>query len=87
MLFLFPHWKIKLSCPWVFKAVRDIRNGTGLQALLDVSGCSDGLINSSKIAFNIAPRINAAGRLDLATTVVGLLNCKSQTKHVKSLEK
>ena len=50
--------------------VRDIRNGTGLQALLDVSGCSDGLINSSKIAFNIAPRINATGRLDLATTVV-----------------
>ena len=69
------------------QAVRDIRNGTGLQALLDVSGCSDGLINSSKIAFNIAPRINAAGRLDLATTVVELLNCKSQTKHVKSLEK
>ena len=62
------------------QAVRDIRNGTGLQALLDVSGCSDGLINSSKIAFNITPRINAAGRLDLATTVVELLNCKKPDK-------
>jgi len=49
-----------------------VRN-PGLRALLDVSGFSDGAIPTSRqIAFQIAPRLNAAGRMDTAQTVIDL---------------
>ncbi|MBM76709.1 MAG: single-stranded-DNA-specific exonuclease RecJ [Proteobacteria bacterium] len=61
-------------------AFREIPNSAGLTALLEVSGCIDKRIDSGKIGFQIAPRINAAGRLDLAQSVVELLSCKDQKK-------
>lgn len=45
----------------------------GLQALLEVSGLKDKAVSSYNIAFMIAPRINAAGRLADAARCVELL--------------
>ena len=43
----------------------------GLRALLDVAGFSGGrLPSSTDVAFRIAPRINAAGRMDTANAVI-----------------
>jgi single-stranded-DNA-specific exonuclease len=48
----------------------EIRN-PGLRALLDVSGFSGGRVPSSRqVAFQIAPRLNAAGRMDTAQAVI-----------------
>ena len=48
----------------------DVRN-PGLRALLDVAGFSNGRVPSStNVAFRIAPRINAAGRMDTANAVI-----------------
>ena len=47
-----------------------VRN-PGLRALLDVSGFSEGQVPSSRqVAFQIAPRLNAAGRMDTAQAVI-----------------
>lgn len=45
----------------------------GIQAIMEVAGVTDKEITSSTIAFAIAPRLNAAGRLGTATTAVELL--------------
>lgn len=45
----------------------------GLKALIDVSGLKDKTISSYNIAFMLAPRINAAGRLAAAKRCVELL--------------
>jgi single-stranded-DNA-specific exonuclease len=50
------------------------RHTAGLSALLKVSGLTPGAISSGDIGFRIGPRINAAGRLASATTVVELLS-------------
>ena len=52
------------------------RHTAGLQALLDVSGLQDQQILSSDLGFRVGPRINAAGRLASATTVVELLQSR-----------
>jgi single-stranded-DNA-specific exonuclease len=45
----------------------------GLRALLDVAGFTDGAAPSARqVAFQIAPRLNAAGRMDTAKTVIDL---------------
>ena len=50
----------------------EVRN-PGLRALLDVAGFTDGKTPSSRqVAFQIAPRLNAAGRMDTAKTVIDL---------------
>jgi single-stranded-DNA-specific exonuclease len=50
----------------------DVRN-PGLRALLDVAGFTDGAVPSARqVAFQIAPRLNAAGRMDTAKTVIDL---------------
>jgi single-stranded-DNA-specific exonuclease len=52
--------------------LRDVRN-PGLRALLDVAGFTGSTVPSARqVAFQIAPRINAAGRMDTATAVVEL---------------
>ncbi len=47
---------------------------TGLRALMEVSDCTSEM-TSLHIGFRIAPRINAAGRMDVARHVVELLEC------------
>ena len=50
----------------------DVRN-PGLRALLDVAGFTGGTVPSARqVAFQIAPRLNAAGRMDTAKTVIEL---------------
>src|SRR3989454_395711 len=47
----------------------------GLRALIDIAGCGDGAeVNAYDLGFRIGPRINAAGRMDAAKTVVELFN-------------
>jgi single-stranded-DNA-specific exonuclease len=49
----------------------------GLKALLEVAKLGDGrTLTATEIAFRIAPRLNAAGRMDVARDVVDLFNEK-----------
>jgi single-stranded-DNA-specific exonuclease len=52
--------------------LRAVRN-PGLRALLDIAGFTKGTAPSSRqVGFQIAPRLNAAGRMDTARTVIEL---------------
>ena len=48
---------------------------TGIEAIISVAGITRNDINSTKIAFGIVPRINAAGRMGNASRAVELLLC------------
>lgn len=48
---------------------------TGIEAIISVVGITRNDINSTKIAFGIVPRINAAGRMGNASRAVELLLC------------
>lgn len=50
---------------------------TGLSALMSVAGLEQNSINASRIAFGLAPRINAAGRMGSADRAVELLICEN----------
>lgn len=52
----------------------------GLRAIMEVAGVLDKSVTSSTIAFTIAPRLNAAGRLGTATTAVELLLTKDESR-------
>ncbi|MCW5960487.1 MAG: single-stranded-DNA-specific exonuclease RecJ [Pyrinomonadaceae bacterium] len=57
----------------------------GLKALMEVAGCTNEM-TSYDIGFRIAPRINAAGRMDAALHVVELLEADSFGKARKLAE-
>ncbi len=49
----------------------------GLKALLEVAKLGDGrALTATEVAFRVAPRLNAAGRMDVARDVVSLFNEK-----------
>src|SRR5262249_38289419 len=51
----------------------------GLKALMEVAGLDHGaLINSGDVAFRVAPRINAAGRMDVAQEVIQLFSGRDE---------
>ena len=53
----------------------------GLKALLEVAKLGDGRgLTSTEVAFRIAPRLNAAGRMDIARDVVDLFNEKDMDR-------
>jgi single-stranded-DNA-specific exonuclease len=53
----------------------------GLKALLEVAKLGDGrTLTSTEVAFRMAPRLNAAGRMDIARDVVDLFNEKDMER-------
>jgi single-stranded-DNA-specific exonuclease len=52
----------------------------GLKALLEVAQVGGRPLTSGEVGFRIAPRINAAGRMDVARDVVELFSAKDQTR-------
>lgn len=53
---------------------------TGLKAIMEVAGVLGKPVTAQTIAFAIAPRLNAAGRLGTATTAVDLLLTKDEAR-------
>jgi len=53
---------------------------TGLQALLEVSGLDGRNISAGDVGFRVAPRLNAAGRMENARDVIDLLTCSDLDK-------
>jgi single-stranded-DNA-specific exonuclease len=52
----------------------------GLLALFEVAGISPGHVDSEEIAFGLAPRLNAAGRLDTALRAYELLSTEAEDR-------
>jgi single-stranded-DNA-specific exonuclease len=52
----------------------------GLKALLEVAQLGGRPLTSGEVAFRIAPRINAAGRMDVARDVIELFSVKDSTR-------
>jgi single-stranded-DNA-specific exonuclease len=59
--------------------LRSVRN-PGLRALLDVAGFSGTVPTATQVAFRIAPRINAAGRMDTANAVIEMFLTKDSER-------
>lgn len=60
----------------------------GLKALMEVSGLTDGRsLAAGDVGFRLGPRINAAGRMDVARDVIELFTCKDQTRCKEIAEK
>ncbi len=55
-------------------------NRPGIRALKKVSAIDDGDINAGKVGFQLAPRLNAAGRLSTADMGVKLLMTEDETE-------
>src|SRR5215467_7610404 len=53
----------------------------GLKALMEVSGLGDGrALAAGDVGFRLGPRINAAGRMDVARDVIELFTCRDQAR-------
>jgi single-stranded-DNA-specific exonuclease len=52
----------------------------GLKALLEVARLGGKPLSSGEVAFRVAPRINAAGRMDIAREVIDLFSTKDGTR-------
>ena len=63
------------------RGLRDPRN-PGLRALMTVAQLADKQrqLSASDVAFRIAPRMNAAGRMDVAQTVIELFETREEDK-------
>jgi single-stranded-DNA-specific exonuclease len=63
------------------EGLREVKN-PGLRALLDVSGFAAGETppSAGQIAFRVAPRINAAGRMDSASDVIEMFLTADQAR-------
>jgi single-stranded-DNA-specific exonuclease len=62
----------------VAAGLRRLRAGqgtAGLRALIDIAGCREATLTATDIAFRIAPRINAAGRLEDMSLGIECLLC------------
>lgn len=53
-------------------------NNLGLKKLMEAVGISNKNITSQDIGFRLAPKLNAAGRIDSAASAVDLLLCKDE---------
>lgn len=72
----------------VKRGLREIGADTraGLSALKTVAGLTDRPMTASNVAFTIAPRINAAGRIGSAMTALHLLLCDDQNTALQIAE-
>jgi single-stranded-DNA-specific exonuclease len=59
----------------------------GLKALLEVSQLGGRALTSGEVAFRIAPRINAAGRMDVARDVIDLFSTRDSQEARRIAEK
>jgi single-stranded-DNA-specific exonuclease len=60
----------------------------GLKALMEVSGLSGGRsLAAGDVGFRLGPRINAAGRMDVARDVIELFTCKAPARCKEIAEK
>jgi single-stranded-DNA-specific exonuclease len=58
----------------------------GIQSLMEISGIQRPFLNSEDIAFKLAPRLNAAGRMSHANTAADLLLTQDSRKAMKAAE-
>jgi single-stranded-DNA-specific exonuclease len=59
----------------------------GLKALLDIARLSGRPLTSGEVGFRIAPRINAAGRMDVARDVIELFSVKDSQRAIEIAKK
>lgn len=60
----------------------------GLKALMEVSGLTGGrAVAAADVGFRLGPRINAAGRMDIARDVIELFTCKDAARCKEIAEK
>lgn len=72
----------------VDRGLKNLKNSCyGINALLKISGIDERPLNSIDIAFSIAPRINAAGRMEKAQIAADLLLSENNEKAIELAEK
>lgn len=59
----------------------------GINALLDAAGLAGKTITAESISFALAPRLNAAGRMDSAVTALQLVLCEDDDRAAQLAEK
>ncbi len=71
----------------VIRGLENIRNeqNAGLTSLIKAAKCSPAAVSSTDLAFYVAPKINAAGRLKTADTAVQLLLCEDDADRARTL--
>ncbi len=72
----------------VDKGIKVIENtkNKGIKALLAASGVSGKPLDSTMLAFSVAPRLNVAGRLENAKIAVELMTCDDEKRAIEIAE-